>query len=174
MMFSRVFSLFFFLTCFLTFSFVASNPITFPQARSDIVAAAKPQKANVASVLNTLQGQVSDILPQIDSLVSSGNATEDSVTPLIGQLTVALNNAANDLTHIPASGLSKWQSNDEIANLVAGIVTDITNTLDGLLGSAASIPTLGALLSGLNVALNQVLVGLETLLAGVLNLVATL
>ncbi|THU77419.1 hypothetical protein K435DRAFT_702399 [Dendrothele bispora CBS 962.96] len=177
MMFSRVFSLFSFLTCFLTFSFVASNPITFPQARSDIVAAAKPQNANVASVLNTLQGQVSDILPEIDSLVASDNATGDSVTPLIGQLTVALSNAANDLAHIPTSGFTgnnKRQSNDEIANLIAGIVTDITSTLDGLLGSAASIPTLGALLSGLDVALNQVLVGLETLLAGVLNLVATL
>ncbi|THU95008.1 hypothetical protein K435DRAFT_667297 [Dendrothele bispora CBS 962.96] len=173
MMFSRVFSLFSFLTFFLTFSFVASNPITFPQALSDIVAT-KRQNADIASVLNTLQGQVGDILPQIDSLVSGGNATEDSVTPLVGQLTVALNNAASGLSDIPASGSSKRQSDDEIANLIAGIVTDITNTLNGLLGSAASIPTLGALLSGVDVALNQVLVGLETLLAGVLNLVATL
>ncbi|THU82864.1 hypothetical protein K435DRAFT_608771, partial [Dendrothele bispora CBS 962.96] len=130
--------------------------------------------ADVTSVLDTLQGQVGTILPQIDSLVSGGNVSEDSVTPLIGQLTVALNNAANDLANIPASGSSKRQSDDDTANLVAGIVTDITNSLNGLLGSAASIPTLGALLSGVDVSLNQVLVGLETLLAGVLNLVATL
>ncbi|THU84133.1 hypothetical protein K435DRAFT_688171, partial [Dendrothele bispora CBS 962.96] len=115
----------------------------------------------------------------IDSLVSGGKVTEDSVTPLIGQLTVALNNTVDDLANIPASepesGSSKRQSDDDTANLVAGIVTDITNTLNGLLSSAASIPTLSnALLSGVGVFLNQALVGLETLLAGVFNLIATL
>ncbi|KAK7455770.1 hypothetical protein VKT23_010801 [Stygiomarasmius scandens] len=173
MIFSRTFSFVSFLTLFLSFTFVASNPITFPQGRSD-VAIKRQSNADVDSVLSTLQDQVGNILPQIDSITSGGNATEDNVTPLIGQLTVALNDAANSLNALSTPGSSKRQSNDDTANLIAGIVTDITNSLDGLLGSAASIPTLGALLSGVDVALNQVLVGLETLLAGVLNLVATL
>ncbi|KAJ7250812.1 hypothetical protein C8J57DRAFT_1667652 [Mycena rebaudengoi] len=64
------------------------------------------------------------------------------------------------------------QSNDEVAAFVAEIITDVTTTLDGLLGSAASIPALGGLLLGVDAALHQVLFGLEILLAGVLNLVA--
>ncbi|KAJ7640906.1 hypothetical protein B0H17DRAFT_1216469 [Mycena rosella] len=64
------------------------------------------------------------------------------------------------------------QSNDDIANLVAGILTDVTTALDGLLGTASTIPGLGRLLGGLDVSLNQVLLGFETLLAGVLSLVA--
>ncbi|THU89856.1 hypothetical protein K435DRAFT_677010, partial [Dendrothele bispora CBS 962.96] len=102
----------------------------------------------------------------------SPNVTEDSITPLIGQLTVALNNAVNDLTNIPASSSSKKQFDDDTPNLVATSISPILVLC--LLGSAASIPTFGALLSGVGVFLNQVLVGLETILAGVLNFVATL
>ncbi|THU99465.1 hypothetical protein K435DRAFT_855654 [Dendrothele bispora CBS 962.96] len=146
MIFSRVLSLFSFLTFFLTFSLVASNPVTFPQARSD-TATIKRQNADVDSVMNTLQGQVGGILPQIDSLVSGGNVTEDSFTPLIIQLTLALNNAANDLANIPPSSLSKRQSKDAIASIIGGIVTDISVTLNGLLVSTAFIPTVGPLFS---------------------------
>jgi hypothetical protein len=51
---------------------------------------------------------------------------------------------------------------------------DITNALNGLLGTASTIPGLGGLLAGVDVALNQVLLGLEVVLAGVLSLVASL
>jgi hypothetical protein len=50
----------------------------------------------------------------------------------------------------------------------------VTNALDGLLADASSIPALGGLLAGVDTSLNQVLLGLEVLLAGVLNLVANL
>ncbi|KAK7434383.1 hypothetical protein VKT23_020228 [Stygiomarasmius scandens] len=175
MNFPRVFSLFSFLTLFLSFSFVASNPVIAPQARSDAVGNLKRQSnADVESILDTLQDQVGTILPQIDSLVAGGNATDDTVTPLIDQLIGALNTTSDSLANLSTSDVSKRQSNDDIANITATIVTDIANSLDGLLDSAESIPTLGTLFSGVDVALNQVLVGLETLLAGVLNLVATL
>ncbi|THV03767.1 hypothetical protein K435DRAFT_650590 [Dendrothele bispora CBS 962.96] len=172
-MFSRAFSFIAFLTLFLSFSFVASNPVTIPQAGSNAIK--RQSNADIESVLNDLQDQVGTILPQIDALVSGGNATDDTVTPLITQLTDALNATTASLADLNTSSTStKRQSNDDIANLVAGIVTDIANSLNGLLGSADSIPALGTLLSGVDFSLNQVLVGLETLLAGVLNLVATL
>ncbi|KAJ6578725.1 hypothetical protein DFH09DRAFT_1077652 [Mycena vulgaris] len=50
---------------------------------------------------------------------------------------------------------------------------DVTNALDGLLSTASTIPALGGLLAGVDVA-PPGLTGLEILFAGVLNLVATL
>ncbi|KAJ7655965.1 hypothetical protein B0H17DRAFT_1213886, partial [Mycena rosella] len=57
------------------------------------------------------------------------------------------------------------QSDDDIANLIAGILTDVTTALDGLLSTASTIPGIGRLLGGLDISLNQVLLGFETLLA---------
>jgi len=130
--------------------------------------------ADIETVFNTLKGSTDSILPQITSLVSGGNATDDTVTPLINDLTAALDTATASLATLTPVSSSKRQSDDDIANLIAGIITDITNALDGLLGDAASIPDLGSLLAGVDTSLDQVLVGLETLLAGVLNLVANL
>ncbi|KAJ7912901.1 hypothetical protein B0H13DRAFT_2472452 [Mycena leptocephala] len=130
--------------------------------------------ADIETVFNTLKGSTDSILPQITSLVSSGTATDATVTPLINELTAAFDTATASLATLSPVELRKRQSDDDIANLVAGILTDVTNALDGLLGEAASIPALGGLLAGVDTSLNQVLLGLEILLAGVLNLVATL
>ena len=111
----------------------------------------------------------------INSTIAAGNVSDDSVTPSINEITSVLGTAASSLSGLSASSSKvKRQSDDDIANLVAGIITDLTETLDGLLASASSIPDLGSLLSGIDSSLNQVLVGLETLLAGVLELVANL
>jgi hypothetical protein len=48
------------------------------------------------------------------------------------------------------------------------------DALDGLLGFAVTIPLLGGLLAGVDLSLNQVLLGLSILLQGVLRLVANL
>ncbi|KAK7049163.1 Sc15 protein [Favolaschia claudopus] len=130
--------------------------------------------ADVEAVVNTLKSSTDSILPQIDALVTGGTASDATVTPLINELTSALDTASASLGGLSPVSSRKRQSDDDIANLVAGLLTDITNTLDGLLGEAASIPALGGLLVGVDASLNQVLVGLETLLAGVLRLVATL
>ncbi|KAK7006409.1 Sc15 protein [Favolaschia claudopus] len=131
--------------------------------------------ADIETVFNTLKSSTDSILPQINSLVAGGTASDATVTPLINDLTAALDTATASLASLdPVGESSKRQSDDEIANLVAGILTDITNALDGLLGEAASIPTLGVLLAGIDTSLNQVLRGLEQLLAGVLRLVANL
>ncbi|KAJ7872481.1 hypothetical protein B0H14DRAFT_3860354 [Mycena olivaceomarginata] len=113
-----------------------------------VVVEKRSSTADIQTVFNTLKGSTDSILPQITALSSGGNASDDTAR--------------------------KRQSDDDIANLVAGILTDVTNALDGLLADASSIPALGGLLAGVDTSLNQVLLGLEVLLAGVLNLVANL
>ncbi|KAJ7160316.1 hypothetical protein C8R46DRAFT_1001526 [Mycena filopes] len=140
---------------------------------SAVVVDKRASTTDIEAVLNALQSSTDSILPQINSLVSAGTATDDTVTPLINDLTAALDTATASLGTLALGGL-KRQSDDDVANLVAGIITDITNTLDGLLGTASTIPALGGLLAGVDTSLNQVLLGLEILLAGVLNLVANL
>ncbi|KAJ7133364.1 hypothetical protein C8R44DRAFT_611059 [Mycena epipterygia] len=153
----------------LSTTFVSASPA--PAAGLSVVDK-RASTADIETVFNTLKNSTDAILPQITALVTAGNATDDTVTPLINDLTSALNTTTASLTGLSAS--SKRQSDDDVANLVAGIITDIANALDGLLGTASTIPGLGELLAGVDTSLNQVLVGLETLLAGVLNLVANL
>ncbi|CAK5277784.1 unnamed protein product [Mycena citricolor] len=166
-MFALRFTSLFFL--FSTASLVAASPTPVAEALS---VDKRASSADVSGVVTTLQTSVGSILPQIDSLVSSGSATDQTVTPLIGQLTTALDTAVIALGELPLS--RKRQSTDQVANLVAGIIKDITTTLDGLTQTASTVPGLGGLLAGVDTSLNQVLIGLETLLAGVLNLVANL
>ncbi|TDL20465.1 hypothetical protein BD410DRAFT_725859 [Rickenella mellea] len=161
MQYSRIVSLF---LVFLSFCLATlANPVN------------KRDNAAIEAVFTTLKASSDTILPQITSLASGGTATDDTVTPLINDLTAALDTATASLGALDATSiLKKRQSSDDIANLVAGIITDITNALDSLLGTASTIPALGGLLAGVDTSLNQVLKGLEQLLAGVLNLVANL
>ncbi|KAJ7615608.1 hypothetical protein DFH06DRAFT_1483952 [Mycena polygramma] len=154
----------------LSATFVSSSPT--PAAGVALVE--RSSTADIQTVFTTLKGSTDSVIPQINALVSGGNATDETVTPLITDLTTAFNTATASLATLSPVEQAKRQSDDDIANLVAGIITDVTQALDGLLGEAASIPALGGLLAGLDTSLNQVLLGLEILLAGVLNLVATL
>ncbi|KAF7307779.1 Sc15 protein [Mycena kentingensis (nom. inval.)] len=149
-------------------SIVSATPVAAPAA----AAVEKRQAADIQGVLTTLQGTVNDILPQIDSLVSSGTVTDDAAAPLVSSLTAAFDTATESLGSLDAS--RKRQSNDEIAQLVAEILTNVATSLDGLLNAGATLPIVGSLLPGLDASLNQLLRGLETLLAGLLNLVAQL
>jgi len=164
MYFTRITSTF---AVFLTLgALVLANPLPFSEKRQDT--------SSIEGVLNTLKSSTDSILPQITALGSSGNATTDSLNPLIGQLDAALTTAATSLSSLTPSALLKRQSDSDAATLTAGIVTDITNALGSLLNDASAIPELGSLFAGVDASLDQVLVGLETLLAGVLNLVANL
>ncbi|KAJ7785140.1 hypothetical protein DFH07DRAFT_763750 [Mycena maculata] len=84
-------------------------------------AAAARKRALTA--FNTLKGSADAILPQITALVSGGTASDATVTPLINDLTSALDTATASLAALPASGTSKRQTEDDIAILAAGIVT---------------------------------------------------
>ncbi|KAJ6530956.1 hypothetical protein DFH09DRAFT_934025 [Mycena vulgaris] len=153
-------------------SFVSAIPAPAPAGAA--IVEKRASTADIVTVFNTLKGSTDSILPQITGLVSGGNATDATVTPLINDLTAAFDIATASLAALPPTDAAKRQSDDDVATLVAGILTDVTNALDGLLGTASTIPALGGLLAGVDVSLNQVLKGLETLLAGVLTLVANL
>ncbi|KAJ3734016.1 hypothetical protein DFJ43DRAFT_177583 [Lentinula guzmanii] len=166
MFFARFFALFF---LFASFGIVTSVP-------SSTAAVEKRQDtSDIETILNTLKSSTATILPQIASAAQSGNASAATVAPFISELTTALNTASSSLASLQASsGKVRRQADLEVALLVAGIVTDISDTLDTLLAGASAIPDIGGLFIGVDAALHGVLTGLETLLAGVLTLVATL
>ncbi|KAJ6578723.1 hypothetical protein DFH09DRAFT_1310698 [Mycena vulgaris] len=68
------------------------------------------------------------------SAVSSGTATDEIVTPLINDLTAALDTATAALTGIPIISLSAKSNNFDAE------MQDVTNALDGLLSTASTIP----------------------------------
>jgi hypothetical protein len=53
----------------------------------------------------------------VDELVATEKTSDETVAPLIGELTTALNTAAVSLAKLPISELRKRQSDDEVANL---------------------------------------------------------
>ncbi|KAJ6479106.1 hypothetical protein C8R45DRAFT_359077 [Mycena sanguinolenta] len=131
--------------------------------------------ADVETVLNTLKSSTDSILPQITALTSAGTATDATITPLINDLTTALDTATSSLGALtPVPVLSGLLSEAAVASLIAGIVTDVAQALDTIPTDASAIPDLSSLLGGVDTALSQVLSGLETLLAGVLALVSVL
>ncbi|KAF9462822.1 hypothetical protein BDZ94DRAFT_1290091 [Collybia nuda] len=167
MLFSQLFSA---SLIFLTFGLAAATPT--PKEAKLIKRTGT--SSDIQEVFTTLKQTTDSVLPKIDSLASGGTATEAAVAPLIGELTSALNKATSSLASIdgPVS-TDGGPSEQDIANLVAGIIKDVATTLNGLTGATA-VPTLTLLLPGIDLALNQVLLGLDILLSGVLDLVANL
>jgi hypothetical protein len=100
----------------------------------------------------------------LESTQASGNYTIDDMTPLFADLTGSLDAAAASLATISpitvVRSLASRQTNDELANLIAGIVNDIADALQGLVGDLATIPLLAGLLAGVDTSLNQVCVRL--------------
>jgi len=168
MQFGRLAAIFFF---FFSFSFLA---VATPIGETDVAAVEKRQEALVITVLDTLQTTTGTILPELLQIVNLGNVTVVAITPLITELEVALTTASASLALISPLSIIKRQTEDQVANLTAAIVSDIATTLETVVTAAGGLPVVGALISPLDAALNQVLTGLETLLSGVLNLVATL
>jgi len=94
--------------------------------------------------------------------------------PPIESLIAALNTAKTSLAKLPKSSVSKRQSSDELASLVAGIVNAIVQVVATLVADLSIIPLLAGLLLGVDAALAEVLLGLGIVLKGVLTLVAAL
>ncbi|KAJ7581268.1 hypothetical protein C8J56DRAFT_1102157 [Mycena floridula] len=154
------------ITSFFLFSLTVGSAVASPAL--DNAALAKRDNADVLAVLNTLKGSTDTILPQISSAVTAG-PTEETLTPLINDLTTALNDR-DFILGWTERYLSSW-TQETIRRRNCQL--DCHNR-HGLVGDLATIPGLGGLLSGVDLALSQVLKGVEVLLAGVLNLVATL
>ncbi|KAJ7717859.1 hypothetical protein B0H16DRAFT_1475837 [Mycena metata] len=150
---------------FLAATLATASPVAAPAAVDK-----RASTAAVQSVLTTLQSNTNTILPQLNALSTSGTASEANVTPLIGQLTSAINTATSSLSSLPAS--NKRQTEDEVATVVAGIITEIGTTLNVL--PIEAIPGLETLIVAVDVALEELLVGLDVVIAGVITLVSGL
>jgi len=124
--------------------------------------------SDIESIISTAQTTITPVLAQITALGTG--ATTAQLAPLVTDITNALDTATASLATLPATAKSKRQADSEIAALVATLITDIATTLDGLVSTGL----IEDLLPGLDASLNQLLLGLEILLAGVLNLVAQL
>ncbi|KAH8115047.1 hypothetical protein DFH11DRAFT_1762324 [Phellopilus nigrolimitatus] len=163
MLFTRAVSFLAFFTTLVVFT--SANPVLG-------VRSSDSSSATVSSVFTTLKSQADAVLPQFSSLVASGNATSSTVTPLVNQLVSALNTAHGSLTAAPAgSRLVKRQSDDAIAAQIAGVVSDIANGLNPIIGV---VPGLDVILLGLDTALDEVLISVGVLLEGILVLVSSL
>lgn len=181
MQFSRVFSVLPLLFAF-AFVFTSASPI-------NETSIAARQTADVLGILTALHTQTlasAALIRTFHPLDEGGsrlanchaetqallNPSEENITPLFEDLISQIDAATAEINALEPSA-KRQAGDDEVAALVALIVTDLTTTLGGLLGALAGIPTLGGLFAGLDASLNQLLKGLEGLLAGVLNLVAT-
>ncbi|QRV78068.1 Sc15 protein [Ceratobasidium sp. AG-Ba] len=129
--------------------------------------------SDIMAVMTNLNQTVGGILKQMDDLVDSKQVNIATITPLVTQLNAALLGGASDLSKLSPASLRRRQSDDQIAQITADIVSSMANTL-GAVDSAAGLPILGGLLPGIDTSLNQVLLGLSILLQGVLRLVANL
>lgn len=162
---------------------MAAGPVVARSPGSGAVEAiaAKRQTSIEDQTLPIIQKLVSDTAPSISSikaLTASGSVTQDEVTPLIQQITASLNTAAASLATVDPTGITvrslMERQDSPTATALAAFIQDLTTALDGLLNFLDTLPLLGGLLSGLDIALNQVLLGLSILLAGVLNLLSRL
>ncbi|KAK0196021.1 hypothetical protein F5146DRAFT_314626 [Armillaria mellea] len=136
---------------------VASAP--FPAKRQDI---------SVSDILTTLESELSAVLPQIETLVSSATANDSTVSPLIQEVVSALDGASSSLSGLTLGGAEQQE--------VAGTVTDVAQSLSGLLSVADDIPSLQGLLSSVDTSLSQVVdvSGTESEASDILSLVTSL
>ncbi|EJD55094.1 hypothetical protein AURDEDRAFT_51008 [Auricularia subglabra TFB-10046 SS5] len=167
MQYSRIISVLSFFFAFV-FVFTSASPILDTET-----AVARRQDADIVSILTKLRTDAVASAQAINAQAKE-DPSEDKITPLFNTLVSQINDATSAIAALEPVGTQKRQSPLEVATLLAGIITGVTTALAGVLTQLQTIPTIGTLFSGLDAALAQLIKGLEGLLAGVLNLVATL
>ncbi|KAF8889198.1 hypothetical protein CPB84DRAFT_1455027 [Gymnopilus junonius] len=128
--------------------------------------------SNVLDIVSTLQESTSSILPQLNALVSNGQANTATVTPLINQLVALLNTAGTSFNSLGPVDASTGGTQEDVAEAFFPILSEIAVTLAAV---ELAVPGLAPLLAALGIddfALNQVLLGLDIVLHGVVRLVA--
>ncbi|KIY64356.1 hypothetical protein CYLTODRAFT_425286 [Cylindrobasidium torrendii FP15055 ss-10] len=132
-------------------------------------------EVEVSDILNDLLDVTSSVLPQLSAVT---DITEGTVLPLVQKLTDALQTASDDLAGLsaPSSGaaLASRDGQEEVAQLLNTILSDVGNTLNPILGDLQKIPAVAELLKTLSPVLHTVLGAVEALLPGVLALVSGL
>jgi hypothetical protein len=107
-------------------------------------------------------------LPEV--IAAQNPITHGDAAPDLVAITNAITEAKPKIDALKLDQSSKRQSDDEVANLLASLLTDLSSTVNGLTSS----PLIVALLPGLDLALSNLLKSVEVLLANVLKLVAVL
>ena len=133
MLFARLFAL--------SFLFTNLGLVSSASIKAPVQTVQKRQETEVVSILQTLLGTLNTVEPQlgrfletcaqilIDTFLAAiqqaGNATEANVTPLVNQVTGALQSTAGQLANLlnPFSGLKRRQSDD---------LTDIINEISSV------------------------------------------
>jgi len=140
------------------------------------VAVKRSSITDVEAVITQLGTDVAPILAQMNATALAGGVTIDSATPLFNQLTAAFDTATASLGGLSPVALAKRQADDTsvVAAELAAIIDDVLAAVSNLVADLQGLPLLDVLLAGLDTSLNQVLLGLDILLQGVLNLVAKL
>ncbi|KIY61135.1 hypothetical protein CYLTODRAFT_495390 [Cylindrobasidium torrendii FP15055 ss-10] len=132
-------------------------------------------EVEVSDILNDLLDVTTSVLPELSAVT---DITEATVLPLVQKLTDALQTASSDLhgLRMPDTGaiLASRDGQEEVAQLLNTVLSDVGNTLNPILGDLQKIPAVAALLKELNPVLHTVLATVETLLPGVLALVSGL
>ncbi|KIJ25928.1 hypothetical protein M422DRAFT_273066 [Sphaerobolus stellatus SS14] len=113
--------------------------------------------SDISGVISTLRSNTNSILPQIDNLVSANQQTEDNISPLLQQLLTALTTAGTQI--------NSFQSANQLAPVIS------PKQLRGCKPYRLR-PLIASF--GFDAALNTILVGLEILLQGVVQLLAAL
>ncbi|KAK0213409.1 hypothetical protein DFS33DRAFT_1377899 [Desarmillaria ectypa] len=154
---------------FLAVSPTLASPAPGPQADlvkfdTDLVARAD---VNVLDIFTDLKGVADKILPEIESLIKNNTLTQDLVMPLINDIIGAIKNATSELGSLDKSSVVVGGTNEELATLVAGIVTDISGTVDGL--TTASVDTSSLDLGSILLDVGGVLAGLVVAVVGVVG-----
>ncbi|KAJ7624494.1 hypothetical protein FB45DRAFT_1060781 [Roridomyces roridus] len=93
----------------------------------------------------------------------------EKISPLIKELTFALDTAAAASAGLPLAAAAE---KEVIALLVAGVLTDISKTLDGLLFKALFIPNIWILLAEVDASINGFLIKVDIVVVGVVELIS--
>ncbi|KAF9048944.1 hypothetical protein BJ165DRAFT_1342870 [Panaeolus papilionaceus] len=166
MFFSRALLSFFAVGAISTLASPTPAPVDVVEKREDV--------SDVLAVIDTLKTSTGSILPQIDNLVNTNQATTSNISPLLQNLVDAVNTGTASLNTLQGKvDATTGGTKDQVAQDVAGVITDIANTLNNLKTKAPALFSLVASL-GIQTALSQLLVGLNIVIAGVLTLVAGL
>ncbi|KAK0457956.1 uncharacterized protein EV420DRAFT_1643312 [Desarmillaria tabescens] len=97
---------------------------------------------NILDIFSDLKGVADEILPEIESLIKNNALTQDLVMPLINDLIEAIKNATSELGGLDKSSIVVGGTNEELATLIAGIVKDISGTMDGLTTASVDLSSL--------------------------------
>ncbi|EPQ52611.1 hypothetical protein GLOTRDRAFT_95490 [Gloeophyllum trabeum ATCC 11539] len=144
--------------------------------------------SEVESAVASLQQATSPILNQITDLINEGNASVDTVTPVIADLVAAINAASSSLVGLPSVRVKRATNDTDgiastMGNLISvhtcnfhafgstlftSIVQDITFTMDGLTKTDMALADVQAMLLPMDDALGTFLQQVGSFIAGLL------